>query len=897
MNNGRKNSLNHGSALILKTLILLLTCATITSYSTAPRFCNILTAYQDTTKPALGKVDTIPGHKDSTINKSDTFHLKLSKDSLSAPVHYSASDSMVFLVPEKKIVLFGKGDVKYTDVHLTADSIEIDQDTKMVTATFRRDSLGRMIGKPVMEQTDTKMFADVIKYNFETQKGLTQYTMTMQGDMNVQAEKLKRYDSSTYYGLHGLITTCNYDTPHFAFRTTRMKLINKKLAVTGPIHPEFEGVPIPIYLPFGFFPLSQGRHSGLLPPQFTASDQFGLGLEGLGYYKVLNDNFDITTRANIYSYGGYSLFLTPTYRVRYRYNGSLNLAYQYSRVLSNDPKQEFQTTKTFNITWAHSVDSRARPGTTFSASVNAGSTKFNQFVYNNPVANYTNNLSSSINYSKTWGSQYNLTISANHNQNSVTGLYNLNLPTAAFTVNTFYPFQKKDFVGTPKWYEKLGIGLSTNVANQMSFLEKEFSLKKLLDTLQWGAQHSIPIALSLPPLGPLQIGPGISFGQKWYSQKLTRRWDSAANKLDTSITKGFYLTNDVSFSLSLSTALFGTFTKFGKNSWLQGIHHTIRPTISLSYKPDLASNDFYTTKIDSFGHTTRFSYFDGTIYGPFGEGQFGGISFGLDNNLEAKIKSKTDTSGIKKIKLIDGFGFNGSYNLIADSFKLSDISLYLRSSLFDKINITAGATLDPYQVDSLGYRKKEYAWQGRSFGLSSLGRIINGNIAISTSFQSKAKDKDKEKAKQQAANEQNQNLPPMTPEEQMAQMNYVRSNPAEFADFNIPWTLSLSFSLNFSKSFSPDFKGFTTTTTASFNWNGDFNLTPKWKVGMNGFYDVKASMVQQLSLYISREMHCWQMSINITPVGLYRTFNITISPKSGILRDLRINRTRYFYGA
>ncbi len=202
-----------------------------------------------------------------------------------------------------------------------------------------------------------------------------------------------------------------------------------------------------------------------------------------------------------------------------------------------------------------------------------------------------------------------------------------------------------------------------------------------------------------------------------------------------------------------------------------------------------------------------------------------------------------------------------------------------------------GATLDPYKVDSLGYRLKSYTWQGG--GKFNPGRITNGNIAISTSFQSKSKKDDK--SKQQHA--ENDNLPPMTPEEQMAQLAYVRQNPAEFADFNIPWSVSLSFSLNFSRNFSPDFKGFETTTSANLNWNGDFNLTPKWKVGMNGFYDVKAHSIQTLSMFISREMHCWQLSINVTPVGLYRTFNITINPKSGLLRDLKINRTRYFYGS
>ncbi|WP_245999728.1 putative LPS assembly protein LptD [Paraflavitalea soli] len=877
------------------------------NYSAATGFGISLTGFQDTTKPRTdtipNKTDTIPAvrdsasirSKDSAAIKSDTFDVKMSKDSLDAPVHYAASDSIVMDVPSKKVILYSKANVKYKDMDLTADSIEMDQQKNEVVATFRRDSAGNIIGRPKMIQADTKMDADLMRFNTKTQKGITQSTITAQGEMFVQGEKIKKISPTEYFAARGIITTCNLDTPHFAFRTPKMKMVSQKLAVTGPIHPEFEGVPVPIYLPFGFFPLSQGRHSGLLPPQFTASDQFGLGLEGLGYYKVLNDYFDVILRTNIYSYGGWAAFVTPSYRKRYRYNGSMNLAYQSTRILSNDAKQEFTTAQTFNISWSHTVDSRARPGQTFSANVNAGSSKYNQYVTNNPMRNVQNNLNSSITYSKTWGTRYNLTASANHNQNNnEPALINMNLPNVAFTVNTFYPFARKELIGESKWYEKLGVGLNTNVANQISIYEKDFSLSKLIDTMQWGAQHNIPIQLSLPSLGPLQVSPGISYQEKWYSRKFRRNWNKLTNRMDTSIQKGFYTARDLSFSLGLSTAIFGKFENFGPNSPITAIRHVIRPTFSISYKPDMAAKDYYTMQVDSTGKNFyRFSYYDGTIFGPFGEGQFGGISFGLDNNIEAKVRSKKDTTdgGIKKIRLIDGFGFNGGYNFLADSFKLSTISLYFRSTLFEKINITAGANLDPYKVNDRGYRINEYAWKGGRF---SPGRITNGNIAVSTSFQSKPKDDKKAKEKEDQFN--NNNLPPMTPEEQMEQMNYTQQHAAEFADFNIPWSLNISYSFSFSRNFKADYSGFETKTNSNMSLNGDFNLTPKWKMGMNTYYDFNTSAIQMFTMFISREMHCWQLSINVTPVGPIRTFNFTINPKSGILRDLKVNRTRYFYG-
>jgi hypothetical protein len=362
-------------------------------------------------------------------------------------------------------------------------------------------------------------------------------------------------------------------------------------------------------------------------------------------------------------------------------------------------------------------------------------------------------------------------------------------------------------------------------------------------------------------------------------------------KVDTVVNRGFYTARDMSFSLGLNTAIFGMFDKFGKNSSLRALRHVIRPTVSVSYKPDMGKQNYYAVQVDTTGRSYRFSYYDGTMFGPFGEGKFGGLSFGLDNNLEAKIRSKKDTAegGIKKVKLIDGFGFNGSYNFMADSFQLSTISLYARSTLFDKINITAGAILDPYQTDNRGFRKNRYAWADGAF---KPGSIINGNIAISTNFQSKSGE-DK-KAQQKPVD--NSGQMPLTLQEQQMQLEYVRQNPAEFVDFNIPWSLNLSYSLNFYRQLKSDYTGFSTEISSNVNVNGDFSLTPKWKLGMTAYYDFKTSKLQSVTSFITREMHCWQLSINVTPVGLYRSFNISINPKSGILRDLKLNRTRFFYG-
>ncbi len=845
--------------------------------------------------PAHTTNDTIPSGIDTlpATQKIDTFSLKMAKDTLEGPVNYEAQDSAVILVKNKTILLYGKTKTNYKDIKLTAPQVELNQETNILTAINSKDSLGDVLTRARFEQGANQFESDTIQFNFKTQKGLTKNTFTQQSEMFVQGEAIKKVNANTVFIKRARMTTCDYDVPHFAFVANKVKMINNKVAITGPVHPEFEGVPIPIYLPFGYFPLSQGRHSGFLPPQFTVNQDFGLGLEGLGYYKVLSDNFDATIRGNIYSYGGWNMNFTPSYRVRYKYNGTLNLSIQHTKFnFKGDP--DYNLVKTFFVSWSHTVDQRARPGTSFSANVNAGSTKYNQYIPNNPVRNFQNQLSSSIAYSKTWvGKPYNLTLSANHNQNNYSHLINIILPDAGFTVSTVYPFQRKESVGTPKWYEKLGIGYNGTFRNEVSFYDTaQVKLNRIFDTLQWGVQHRIPISLSLPPVGPFLIAPSISYQEQWLGSKFRHTWDQNSKKLDTTIQKGIYTDRQLAFGVGVNTALYGTY-QF-KHSRIIAIRHVIRPTFSLNYKPDLSKAHYYSTQVDSFGNRQSFSEFQGSLFSGFPGGRFGGVSFGLDNNLEMKLRSKKDTgaNAIKKVRLIDGFGFNGSYNFIADSFKLQPFNFYLRSTLFEKINLTAAANVDPYETNSQGFNVDRYMWEGNRF---SLGRLTSGSISLSTDFKSKPKDPSKEPAN----NTPGSNLPqvndPLLMADQQRLLDYMRRNPAEFVDFNIPWSVSLSYSLYFSKHFTSNYNGFQTEVNSNLTFNGSFSLTPKWNFSTNGYYDFKTFKLQTFTMSISREMHCWQMSIGVTPIGQYRYFNITINPRSSILQDLRVNRTRYFY--
>ena len=561
------------------------------------------------------------------------------------------------------------------------------------------------------------------------------------------------------------------------------------MAITGPVHPEIEGVPLPIVLPFGIFPLTQGRHSGLLAPTFSANEQLGLSLEGLGYYKVLNDNWDITTRATIYSYGGWNAAVSPRYYKRYHYQGNFAFNYQHFRTnFPGDP--DYSLSKTFNVTWSHSSDTKARPGVTFNANVNVASSKFNSQVPNNNLRNFTNSLSSTILYSKVWKDlPFNLSLNANHTQNTIDKSFNVTLPDVSFNINTMYPFRRKEVIGSYKWYENIGIALNSSLRNHTHFTDDSLTVLKtpvgqqIIDNLQWGGNHSIPISLSLPAIGPLQISPQVGYTERWYQEKMSLSWDSSAKKIDTLNKKGFYTARDMSFGISASTRIFGMFG-FGKHSRIQAIRHEIRPSISFSYKPDMNGYAYHNIQVDSIGHTTRYSIYQNSLYGAFGEGKFGGMSFSIDNNLSMKLLNKKDTgeAATKKISLIDGFSISGNYNFLLDSFRLSQLSVTARSNLFDKISISASATIDPYQTDSTGRDINRLVWKDK---ILTLGRLMSGNITLSSQFQG-GDQKKKKKNLQNPASAYNPNTG-MPLNEYETEAAYISNNPAEYADFSIPW--------------------------------------------------------------------------------------------------------------
>lgn len=822
------------------------------------------------------------------VVKRDTFSFRSSKDSLDAPVIYHADDSMVMDIPAKKIILYGKETrVNYIDNKLVSPRIEFDQRTNLVSAYLVKDSNGNVIAFPEFNQADFKTKSDSIKFNMKTGKGITKGTYTQQGELFVYGEKIKKVDPDVFYALRGRFTTCNLDTPHFAFVSKKIKFISKKTAFTGPVHPEVENVPIPVYLPFGIYPMQQGRHSGLIAPSFNANEELGLSLDGLGYYRVLSDRWDAVIRGTLYSYGGWTANLSPRYYKRYRYQGNFTINVLHLRDLDKSG------TRAFNVQWSHTTDSKARPGVSFNASLNAGSSGYNSAVPNNPQRNFQNQLNSSITYSKTWKDKpFNINISGNHNQNTNSKLVNINLPDIGFNVNTLYPLRRKEVIGAYKWYENLGIALNTNARSLSSFYDTSGNFfKQFSEKYQWGASHNVPVTLSLPQVGNFQFAPSVSYVEKWYQEKFTRSWDTSNKKLDTVIRKGFYTAREMSFGMGVTTRIFGLFT-FKKKSRVQAIRHEIRPLISASYKPDMNKSSWYTTQVDTFGHVLPYSHYERSIFGTFGLGKYGGLSFGIDNNLQMKVRNKKDTgeAGMKKVTLIDGFSLTSSYNFLKKSFKLEPINMSLRTNLFDKISISGNAVFMPYLTDSVGNFVDKTIWRRK---IIALGKLTSASIAMQTQF--KGGDKNEKLSTNNLQNNLVNTISGLPLNEYQQEAAYISNNPGEFANFNIPWSISLSYAFSYTRVPNGLGTGYKGSISQNTNFTGSLNLTPKWQIGINGSYNITLKELGLINMYLTREMHCWQMAINISPVGRYRYFNISISPKSGILRDLKINRSRYFY--
>ncbi|WP_246251052.1 putative LPS assembly protein LptD [Sphingobacterium prati] len=837
---------------------------------------------QDTTKIKAG---------DSTKSLQDT--TKKKGNGLQAEVSIIAVDSQKSEVARNISHLYRGAKVKYQDFELSADYIRLDRNQKKIFASGIYDKSGKYVGRPIviMGNGESPKTVDSLYYDYEKQEGNTYGIMTEVDGGFIQANIVRKniYDEMSIY--KGLYSTCNLPYPHTHFGIHISKgIVTKNQIISGPAYLVVMGVPMPVAFPFAFFPKPDKRASGFLFPSFGEDYTRGFSMRDIGWYLAFNDYWDSEIRGSLYSKGSWEASINTRYTVNYKFNGGFNIRYANTKV-GVEGTDNYGSNKDFNVTWNHTQRQEANPGTSFSASVNFGTASYfqntgtgsNQTTYQNLAQN---RMGSSISYGKVFADgKVNLTASLTHSQNMADRTIQLSLPNISLNVSSFNPFDSKDRVGEQKWYQRINVGYSFQAQNTVSTADSLLFSSGGFKRFQNGFQHNIPVSLSLNAFKYFQFNTSVNYTERWYLQSTRQRIDNTPSgykqRLDT--LQGFNRAYDYSISTGLSTKIYGMYPKIGK---IEAIRHVVTPSINFNYRPDFSDPryGFYQHYNDQYGNRNVYSIFAQGIYGSPSAGKSAGIGFSIDNNIEAKVKSKSDTTdgGFKKIPILQGLTFSGNYNFVADSLKLSPITFSGRTAFFDqKMNVNFNGTFDPYTIDDNGVRINRYAIKD-----GSLARLTNFGLSFDYSLNPKA------------AKSRNNNIDSlrkemsgagMTPEQAQA-LARISSDPNAFVDFNIPWNLAASFSFNMSKFFNASTRRMDNQITSTLNLHGDFSVTPKWKVTFQSGYDFKQKEVVMTSFNIYRDLHCWDMSFGWMPFGRYRSYNVTIRAKASILQDLKLTK-------
>lgn len=827
------------------------------------------------------------------VLKSDSLALEDAQSESSgfdAEVEYTA-DGYITLVQNQsgnKIYMYDNAQVKYKDIELTAAYIELNRDSNLIYATGRPDSTGTIAGKPVFKQGDQQFEADAVRYNFKTKKGIVTGVVTEQEGGYIYSERSKMLNDSTYCLRNGRYTTCDAEHPHFWLEMTKAKVLSNKKIVTGPAYLVVEDVPLYfVFLPFGFFPNSPKYSSGLLMPSYGEEENRGFFLRDFGYYWAASDYFDASIKGDLYSKGSRGIKFHSNYKLRYKFGGSFDLQY-YKNVYGDKGLSDYSQQNDFALTWSHAMDSKASPSQTFSASVNFSTSSYDQ---NNSYStqNYlTNTKQSSISYTKRWeNSPFSLSGSMRHSQNSRDTTISLTLPQLTLNMSRIYPFKSKIRSGKEKWYEKIGLTYSMDMQNTIDTQESLLLHSSIVKDWQNGVKQSIPLSTSFKALKYITISPSVSYNERWYSKEIRKKYNESTESIEVSDTiYGFTRDYDYSFSIGASTKIYGNFIPLNPKSKIKGIRHVMTPSVSFSLRPDF-SNPSYGMygDIEYFDEkglpvSYRYSYHEGGIYGTAGAGRSGSIGFSLGNTLEMKKLNTRDTTSKEaytKIKLLDQLSISGSYNLAADSLNLSNINITARTKVAG-VDLNFGAIFDPYVMqDGKLINQFQFSKTGQ------LARLTSANMSFGLSFKSK-EGKEKEKEEENLTPEQQNDL-------ELRKIRQQTGDSPEYADFSVPWDLSLNYSFRYSRP-NPE-KSSTIVQTVDFN--GNVSLTKQWKIGFSSGLDVQKLETTFTQFNIFRDLHCMQMSLNLVPFGYRQSYSFTIRATSNLLKDLKLDKRKSYY--
>ena len=869
--------------------------------STFIQFFNIDVFTQDTTSVFIDTLN-LENFRELPLEETNRDSLMVAdtikkpvKNDISSKINYTADDSLVFGMKDKKIYLYKNAKVTFNDIELSADYIEFDMSTNEVFAHGMPDSTGQIVGDPHFKQGGEEMEAKRLRYNFKSQKGYIEVVRTQQEGGFLHAEKTKKDEKGHIHIKDGKYTTCDAEHPHFYLALTKAKSIPGDKIISGPAYLVLEDIPLPIGLPFGFFPNTKTNTSGILIPSYGEELNRGFYLRNGGYYFAINDYFDLRLTGDIYTNGTWGLRTGSQYRKRYKFSGNVDLRL-FQNINSEKGLPDYRKSSDYAINWSHSQDPKANPGQTFRASVNLSTTRFDQRHSQILENALTNTKSSSISFQKRWNNSMNFSTSANHSQNSNTGNVNLNLPKATFSLPRFTPFKSLNKSGKSKWYEDIQLSYTANSDNQIRTADTLLFTGAVWDNMKTGFKHDIPVNwnIKLKKLRSFTFTPGLSYSGVAYTNYINKRRElyNDAEKdssyyvtvIDTIDRFTYAHAYYPRFSTSFSPKIYGMYT-FSPKSRIQQVRHVMSPVVSFSYVPDLSSitPEYYRELKDEDGKILQtYSIYEGQIYGtPSLQRSSKTMSFSLKNNIEAKVKpSESDTSSqLKKIKILENLNFSSNLNF-DDSIKFQPITINGNTRFFDgKLNLTFNGSMDPYATDSL-YRRinmAEFQKSGKLLRLTRAGMSMNMNFrgGERKSSASTVAPETGEKPELAAGVRG-----PRSDEYDTFDEDYYGS----YVDFNIPWSVNFSYSLNYTKSRNEP------SIIQTLRVSGDFSLTPKWKIGYSTGYDLQRNEITTSNMNIYRDLHCWEMRLTAVPFGRYKSFNFQINVKSAILQELKYNK-------
>lgn len=843
---------------------------------------------------------------------------KKKKDMLDAPVKYESSDSTIW-TKGGYASLFGDSKIEYKNITLTAQIIKMQVDSSLVYADGVKDSTGNWIGAPVFTDGATPYESSHIRYNFKTEKGYINEIITQQGDGYMTSTEAKKSPDGEYFISDGIYTTCeDHLDPHFGLRITRAKVRPGKDVVFGPAYLEVLGVPLPLFIPFGFFPFTESDYaSGILMPSYGDELERGFYLKDGGYYFALSDKFDLKLLGEVFTKGSWGVSAESKYKKRYRYSGNVYVS-SLTTILGEKGLPDYSKSKDFKVRWTHRQDAKANPNSNFSASVNFATSSYersNLTSLYNPALTSQSTRTSSVSYSRSFPKiGLNLSSSMNLSQNMRDSTLSVNLPSLSISLNRIYPFKRKKVAGAEKWYEKISFTYSGTLSNSIVSKENEILHTSLVRDWKNGMRHSIPVSATFQFLKNINVTPSFNYTERWYTHRINQSWDETKGAVQRDTVYGFNRVYDYSFSVSANTKLYGLYQpsqlwiKFFGDKFVMA-RHVFTPSVSYSMAPDFSAEKygFYDTYTytDEQGEvrTVQYSPFEGAMYGNARKGKTGSISLSVSNNLEMKIRTDKDTTGIKKLSVIDELGGSISYNMAAKTKPWSNLSTRTRIKLTKNYTFNLNATWATYAYEFndagrvvVGDRTEwSYGRFGRFQGMSQNFSYTFSNNTLKEWKEKWEKfrnggeepEEDEESETTEAAQLQTGTNSGRAGASGAAGSSNV--DPDGYLDYTLPWSLSFSYGITMREDTKAKINEknmrYPYKFTQNMNISGNVKLTNKWNINFSSGWDFVYKDFTTTTMSVTRDLHCFNMSCSVV-LSPYTSYNFTVRANSSMLSDV-----------